>query len=337
MSPRLRYSQLLPLVAISAVLFASSVTPAISQAQTPYPYPNPTPRTVHEKFATFLAGGDFKSVFILENFRQDVSVTVTPSLILDEGEVALNPVTVPAHSSATVDISAFLYTHGYIVTRGTAVMRYHYSPYDPITGLVQSADYNHALYINSYAQSPEEYWEGTSYDAVLWAPDQGTQGFISITNTTHESRVVHPTFLVNGRAEEQPAIQIAPRHTYTLLIDGLVERSRQGGAGIHLEYSEYPGDIVVDGHLYNKQTGFEKYLHFLDKALHYPTGAVRTQFLLLGSQPTEDNFPAGISFRSTAAVRNLDPAPVTVTPTVKYLRGTSVQSCRAETAGSRCQ
>lgn len=285
---------------------------------------------VHERFATFLAGRDFKAAFVLENFRQDVPVIVTPGLILDEGEVFLDPVSVGAHSTTTIDISAFLLAHGYKDARGTAVMRYNFSPYDPITGVVLSSDEVHDLYLNSYAQSPEEYWQGTSYDAVLWAPDEETRGFISLTNTSHEPRVVHATFLVKGHSELK-TLEIPARHTQTLYIDDLVARSHESGAGIHLDYSEYPGDVVVDGHLYNERTGFEKYIHFLDKTLKYPTGSVRTQFLLLGTQPTEDGFPGDVSFRSVAVVRNIDSAPVQVTPIVKFSQGNSAHAISLRT------
>jgi hypothetical protein len=205
-------------------------------------------------------------------------------------------------------------------------MRYTFSPYDGVSGVVLCSDEVHHLYVNSYAQSPEEYWQGTSYDAALWAPDEDTKGTISIINTSDETRTVHLTFLVKGRVEEQPILAIPARHTQTVNIDNLIARSRETGAGIHVEYSEYPGTVLVEGHLINQRNGFEKYIHFLDKTLHYPNGAVRTQFLLVGQQPAEDGFPGGISFRSVAVVRNIDPAPVHVTPILKYERDGSPRS-----------
>jgi hypothetical protein len=271
----------------------------------------------HERFATFLAG-EFKSVFLLQNFRSDVSIQVTPALILATGEVSMKPVTLQPHSATTVDINAFLQEHSLSDKRGTAVMRYTFSPYEAVSGVVLASDDVHHLYVNSYAQSPEEYWQGTSYDGTLWAPDSDTKGSISIINTASEQRTIHLTFLVKGHSEEQPPITILPRHTYTLNIDDLAQRSRETGAGIHVEYSEYPGTILVEGHLINKNTGFEKYIHFLDKTLKYPNGTVRTQFLLLGQQPDEDGFPTGISFRSVAVIQNIDSTSVHVTPTLKY-------------------
>lgn len=280
---------------------------------------------IHEKFATFRAG-DFKSVLLVQNFRLDVPVEVTPALIVSTGEVPMSPVTVPPHSSTTVDINAFLEAKGISDTSGTAVMRYTFSPYAAVSGIVLSSDDAHHLYVNSYLQSPEEYWQGTSYDATLWAPDGDTKGSISIINTSLDQRTVQLAFVVDGKIETQLPVVVPARQTQTINVDDLVARSREKGAGIHVEYSEYPGSILVEGHLTNSRTGFEKYIHFLDKTLHYPNGTVRTQFLLLGQQPPEDGFPAGMSFRSVAVVRNIDPVPVQVTPTLKYQRNGSPES-----------
>lgn len=282
-------------------------------------------RVIHERFATFRAG-DFQSVFLFQNFRSDVPVTITPMLIVKQGELSLDPVTLQPHSSTTVDINSFLQAHRIADTKGTAVMRYTFSPYDGVSGVVLSSDETHNLYVNSYAQSPEEYWEGTSFDAALWAPDNETKGTISLINTTSEQRTANLTFLVKGHSEIQKPITLAPRETRTLNINDLVARSRETGAGIHVEYSEYPGDVLVEGHLINKKSGFEKYIHFLDKTLKYPNGTVRTQFLLLGEQPAEDGFPANISFKSVAVVRNIDNVAVNVTPTLKFTRNGASQS-----------
>ncbi|MBZ5493932.1 MAG: hypothetical protein LAO76_23675 [Acidobacteriia bacterium] len=98
----------------------------------------------------------------------------------------------------------------------------------------------------------------------------------------------------------------------------------------HIEYSQEAGEkytaaILVEGQLFNKKTGFAKNIHFMDKVLP-PTGTLRSHFLTLGRQPVEDNFPSDVSFRSVAAVRNIDIVSVTVVPTVKFLRNGALQT-----------
>jgi hypothetical protein len=116
-------------------------------AQTHKPVVSAAPSTVHERFATFLAGEGFKSVLLLENFRQDVPISVIPTLILAVGEVPLDPVTLSPHSSTTVDLSAFLLAHSYPDTSGTVSVRYAFSSYGPVNAVVQTEDETHHVYL----------------------------------------------------------------------------------------------------------------------------------------------------------------------------------------------
>src|SRR5262249_14157984 len=76
-------------LAFSAAVPSTGVYAAAHRSRAPKPgraQSTPPQRPVHERFATFLAGRDFKSVFVLQNFRQDVAVKVTPGIIVREGE-----------------------------------------------------------------------------------------------------------------------------------------------------------------------------------------------------------------------------------------------------------
>ena len=111
-------------------------------------------------------------------------------------------------------------------THSCHAVRFDFSSYGPGLAVVQMRDDNHHVYLNSYAQSPEEYWSGTTYDAVYRLTTEGTQGFIAITNSSDEAHAVRATFLVNGRSEPQAEMQIPSRQTRILPIDDLLARSR---------------------------------------------------------------------------------------------------------------
>jgi hypothetical protein len=218
-------------------LLSNSIPSTNSESSGPSPFgrpPDPSPVSTHEKFASFLAGEEFNSVLLLENVRPDLPITFTPTLILNSGEVPLEPVVVAAHSTATIDISAALKERGLSDKRGTVSIRFNFSSYGPGIVVVQMRDDKHHVYLNSYAQSSEEYWGGTTYDGVVWAPHESTQGFIAITNASGETHSVRLAFLVSGRSEQQPEIQVLPRHTSIVPIDELLTRSRKAGAGIHI-------------------------------------------------------------------------------------------------------
>jgi hypothetical protein len=277
------------------------------------------PAAVHERFANFIADGGFESYLILQNLRLDAAVMVTPVLLLSGEEVALAPLNIPAHTSIKVDINDALMTHGRKETRGIVVARYSFNTYGALSAVVESADQRHRVFLTSVGQSPEEFWYGTTLDAVLWAPEEGTEGFISMINTSSEAKQVQITFSVNGRADETQEVVINSRQQRILRIDSLVKHSRETGAAIRLAFTGKPGDIVAEGALLRKQSGFSKYIHFADSALHFPSNSLRTNFLLLGRQPAVDGFPAQTVFRSVAVVRNIDSVPVQITPIVKQL------------------
>lgn len=282
--------------------------------------------TVHERFTPFLDGDGFQAQLLIQNLTSTKGVVVTPEIILENGNFYLKPQRLGPHSTATVDIHAALLSHGSSAKRGTVAIRYKMNSYGGVTSAVESADWSHHLYLLSYGQSGEEYWAGTAYDAALWAPDDGTDGFVTLTNTTAKPKTVQATFLLDGASRNIPPIVISPRQTYWLSVADLVGRSKKSGAGVHLEVSGKPGDVVVEGSLINQRTGFAKYIHFMDKALAFPTGILRSHLVLLGQQAPEDDYPPQVSFHSVAVVRNIDSTTVGVTPTIKYLLNGSVQS-----------
>lgn len=316
----------LPILARKSGTVGAGYRSGRAAARTQASATNATVVATHERFATFLTGGGFQSTLLLENFRPNDPITVKPSLILEEGEIPLDPVHIPPHSSTTVDISAFLLAHGYPDKRGAVCIRYDFKTYGSLTAVAQSVYETHDVYLNSFAQSPEEYWAGTSFDAVLWAPNEDTRGLVSITNTSSEPRIVRTTTLLKDHSEALPVLNIPPRTTRVLHIDDLVEKSHESGAGIHVEFDEYPGDILVEGQLFNERTGFAKYIHFADKALQYPTATLRTHFLLLGAQDPADGFPSQVSFRSVAAIRNIDSTTLNVTPKIRFLKDGTAQT-----------
>jgi hypothetical protein len=108
------------------------------------------PTNTHERFATFVADKGFYCTLLLENLRQDVPITVTPTLILAEGQIPLASVTVPAHDTASIDITAFLSSHGYTDKRGTVSVSYNFKTYGPLNAVVESYNDTTHVYLNSY-------------------------------------------------------------------------------------------------------------------------------------------------------------------------------------------
>jgi IPT/TIG domain len=302
-----------------------SPTPALAALPQSWGGGGPPPPTAHQRYAAFLSGGGFYSELLLQNLQADRAVTVSSTIVLSSGQIPLGSVTLPPHSAQTLDISSALWNDGYSTTRGTVMVQYSTVSYSQVTALARSYNEASHVYLNSFAQSPEEYWLGTSYDAVLWAPDEGTKGLVFLTNSSSEPRQVRVTLLTAGGGGRLAPVDIPPGQTQWLSVDDLVSESRLAGAGVHVSFSGNPGDIVAGGLLYNERTGFAKYIHFADESLPYPTAALRTNLVLLGFQPLAEGYPAGISFRSVAAIHNTETQPVSVVPRLTYLEGGTTQ------------
>jgi hypothetical protein len=279
-----------------------------------------------ERFATFLNGDGYSATLILQNITANETAIATPHIILNDTEFTLDKITLPPHSSSTVDLSAAMAAHGREDKRGTVAVQYALRGYGGLTTVTESSNEKKEIYLLSYGQARQEYWAGNAFDAVLWTPDQGTQGFITVTNTGSEARLVHPSYMIGTHTDVQPPVQVGPRQTVWIAIDDLAERSRKNGASVRLQFDGYPGDIVAEGHLVNTRTGFSKALHFMNASLKYPTGTLRSHFLLLGQQSADDSFPSQVSFSSIAALHNIDAKPVQVTPKVRFLSEGSVRS-----------
>lgn len=280
----------------------------------------------HERFVTFLSDEGFKSELLLQNMRLDVPVTANVSLLVGEREVALDPVTILPHAASTVDISSELRRLGFDHANGMALVRYDSTTYAALSAVVTASNETLHLYLNFSGKSGEELWSGNTFDAVVWAPDPDTEGFLALINSYNGPTVTHLTFIVNGHANERREITLAPHEQRFIPLNSLLTRSFGSGAGIHLEFTGDPGSLLPEATLINKRTGFSKHIQFVDQALHFATQTWRTHFLLLGQQPPEDGFPAQMSFHSVAVVRNIDSVPVQVTPAVKYLRNGVVQT-----------
>ncbi len=144
---------------------------------------------LHEKFATFISGDGFESQLLVQNLQLKYPVTVTPVLLMADGEISLDPVRLAPHTSTNIDIDDALKTRGHAASPGAVVLRYHSETYGSATGVVTSENEEHHLYLSSVARSHEEYWYGTTLEAVIWTPRSGTEGYIAVSNTASAVRL----------------------------------------------------------------------------------------------------------------------------------------------------
>jgi hypothetical protein len=283
---------------------------------------------MHVRYASFITESDFASEALIENLRLDIPVTVSAILILPKAEVQLETITISAHGTSTLDINRAISAHGLQLERGTIAIRYGGDSYGAVSMVVTSANETRHLYLSSIGQSPEEFWYGTALDAVVWAPDKETTGYVFVMNTTAETRKVEASFFANRRTPEKQQFELKPHEFRFVNIDTLLQDTAESASGIRVSFTGQPGDIITEGTLLNRKSGFSKHIRFLDTALHFSDHSLRTHFLLLGRQPDTEGFPAQISFHSVAAIRNVDSIPVQVQPTLRRMAEGGLQEVK---------
>lgn len=286
-----------------------------------------------EMFSTyFLTGEGFGSKLIVRNQRIDMSVDVTPILLVDRGrEISLDPVTIEASRSVTVDLNQALADLGESnVKSGGLVLRYSFPERGPVSATVTI---NHAadkLSLMSPVMGREEFMSNTQ-EGVFWLPDKQTDVFVAVQNTSPQSRRVMPTLFIAGRQVQLNEITLASQETSFLnLNDLLSDTADNTSAAIRLVNDGDPGDVMAEGGLVNHAKGFSKRISFMDTSLHFYDMTLRANFLFLGQPPPELGFPPEVSFRAVCAVRNTSAVKVRVHPTVKYLEAGRTRQARLQ-------
>jgi hypothetical protein len=303
--------------AMLVVVLIAATTEALAQSRAPSSAPaTPQPQEIFAPF--FLTTGNFKSTLALQNLRVDVAVTALPSLLVEGQEVGLEPVRLAPKETARMDIGQALAARGLTATTGAVAVRYLFRTTGALAATVEAEDEVHGINLSVVANGREEYM-GTRLDAVAWAPSPINDGFVGVANVTSEPRRVHVTYMLPDRVKTFDHIDIAPRSVHMINLNPILGRSHASGIGICLAYAGAPGDVYAEGAIVDNRTGFAKRIHFVDSTLHFNDGSVRSNFLLLGSQPAGTAFPTWVSFRSVAAVRNLSPSQnARITPIIRY-------------------
>jgi hypothetical protein len=281
----------------------------------------PSPKTMvaakQELFVPFFIASDgFSPVLWIQNKRIDAAITVRPSVLLpDGGEIALSPVKVGAHDVSIVNLSTEFAKRGGIYKIGALSLRYDFPDPGAISAFVRNSNQAERLFVNSHSKERDQFL-GTTLDAILWSPGKDTTGLISILNASATPRKAAVAFL-KADSKNIAELSIQPRTLVVLKLDSMLNHLPQSGAGLQIIADGEPGDIIAEGAVFNKRIGYSRRVQFIDTSVHFHKNTLRSDFLLLGSQPAYSGFPQ-IEFQSVVVIRNIGTTPTRVTPILSY-------------------
>jgi len=351
MSPR----PLAPSIALTISVLGAALFPLSANAQTPkvlaphkpiapkLAQPLPLPPAVAGSMVggPWMVDGDFKSSIYLRNGVETSPITVTPVLYLSNGvRYALPNVQLEPAGTAVVDINAALQSLGiapYATLSGYVELDYNW-PWDPICATIHNLDVSHSL-VYSYGlrstkpiQIPNQPPPSATpikniIEGLWWKQEKNVTGFVALANTTAQPLTATVQVSDNrGIALGQQTVQISPHGMKLVSLDELASVATAEG-GIRIAYTGMPTDLLVNGGLEDKNSGYSAKLRFSPEPASTQSSEITVAELGLmnGLPDPMMRFPSGITFTPYSVLRNVSASPLTATPTLWWMSGNAAQ------------
>lgn len=288
----------------------------------------------------WMIDANFKSRLYLRNVVETSPVTVTPILHLSNGtQYRLSPVQLEPAGIAVVDINQGLQNFGiapYAMLSGYVEVQYSW-PWNPICATVQDLDPVHSLVFDydlhgMPSQVPSNSSTLNTVEGLWWKQEPNVTGFVALANTS--SRPIQASLQTTDAQSNQIAthqVTISPEGMKMIPIPELQTTSGTVG-GVRVTYTGAPGDLIINGGLEDKSTGYSAALPFAEASL--PTQAksqptIAELGLMSGVADPMMSFPAGTIFTPYSVLRNVSNAPVSVTPALWWMASGSPRSFEA--------
>jgi hypothetical protein len=272
--------------------------------------------------ATYSTKGAYKSTLVLNNAvnrNKEVQITLRnrkgESLVIPE--IVLAPYQVEYFDLADwlkgpdkarfSEGSASLETHSYGSGVGVGA------------GIIVS-DEDHNISFDVPFIKAEDY-ASSQLESLWWTPDDKTEIYIFLANTTNNEMVVTPTVYVSGEAIDSTPIILRADESMGIglaqLLGKLGKKPIERVGGIRLSHNQKPGELAVAGASLNKQSGFSSTLQFTDAKAQGGT-TLHGAHLPIGLPAAQSGFPSETRFTPYAFVRNTTNLPVNVKGKVRY-------------------
>jgi len=155
-------------------------------------------------------------------------------------------------------------------------------------------------------------------NAIVWVPDNQTQGSVALTNVASSTLTVTATGGRDPNKEVKP-IKLNPRETHVVDLNEFID-AREGSSAstlIRLEHDGAPGALITTGFALNEKTGFSCSLTFVDPATAKSNRLAGAR-LRFGKANAKEGFPSETTFRAPLVIANVSEIPTDVSIYVEY-------------------
>jgi hypothetical protein len=343
----MRHVHIAVLIVLSSASILSAQRPKVMAPHRPIPHvvPKSKMRAITATAAGSMIGGvwmidaDFKSRLYLRNVVETAAVTVTPILHLSNGEqYKLAPVQLEPAGTAVVDINAGLQNYGiapYATLSGYVEVKYNW-PWTPICATVQDLDVVHSLIfdydlrgrLSSTSSSPT----ANTVQGLWWKQEPNVSAFVALANVS--ARPIKATLQVSDSQANpigQYQVTVSPQGMKMIPIQDLQITAATVG-GMTVTYNGAQGDLMVNGGLEDRTTGYSAALPFADilaTPLANSQPSIAELGLMVGPAAPMMSFPASTTFTPYSVLRNVSNSSVSVSPTLWWMAGGSPHSFQA--------
>lgn len=160
---------------------------------------------------------------------------------------------------------------------------------------------------------------GRRYAAVMWDSDVTADALIAVVNASSQPRTASVYAAADGQQIAAKSITLQAFQSVVVDTESFLPAERRRGVvGLKVEHDGAPGDIIADGVLMSRGTGFAKRISFQDLAHGEHDRRLRAQFVLLGPPPEDFGFLSGATFQSMCAIYNPSAAQIAVEPLLRF-------------------
>jgi hypothetical protein len=291
----------------------------------------------------WMIDANFKSTIYLKNYVHISPITVTPVLYLSNGKnFTLPDVILEPDGTATININEALGKQGiapWATLSGYVQIKYQW-PWDALCVMVRDVDVVHSLiytyFLRSFPQTltstgPGNTQESHHAEGMWWKQEAEVSGFLALANPTNDA-VQAQVEITDDQANVlgQHTVTVSPHGTKMWTVPELqYAKSSQGG--IRVSYNGPEFSIFVSGGLQDQSVGYSANIPFISSP---PTAndskplSFSELGLMTGAADPMLSFPAGTTFTPYSLVHNVSDWPISVTPSLYWMRAGAPRSFR---------
>jgi len=303
---------------------------SVPDSQLPASVINRVPPSVADRVTNipYFSLRDGMSSTLMMNNTQVSSITATVTVYNMQGDaLPLDPIVLGHDSVVELDLASLIKDDRFL--EGNIQVAYRGINMAVSAHTTVSSKENRVSFESPVQEMMQFHAMSTKLNGVLWLPDAQAQGFLAITNASHNTDTVQL-----GVGSRQQEIQLYPRQTRVVDFGKDFGQSTAGATIVGLQHTGVPGDIITTGFVLNLKNGYSSGFAMFDSLLQTSTHLAGAHFWF-GQADSKKGFREGARFHSPLLLANVSASPVTAHVSLDYTVEDKSQTEQAQPADAK--